>query len=80
MTKLEIAKGVTSFVVGAGTSKIITQIIKNNTQPENLADTVTMTAGAIVLGTMVADISKRYTDAKIDEIAHWWQTNVKKDA
>ena len=78
MTKLEIAKSVTSFVVGAGTSKIITQIIKNNTQPENLADTVTMTGGAIVLGMMVSDISRKYTDAKIDAVAEWWQQNVKK--
>lgn len=78
MTKLDLAKGVTSFVVGAGTSKIITQIIKNNTSPENVADTVTMTTGAVVLGMMVADVSRRYTDAKIDEFAHWWQTNIKK--
>ncbi len=78
MTKLEIAKSVTSFVVGAGTSKIITHIIKNNTSPENLTDTVTMTAGTVVLGMMVADVTRRYTDAKIDEAAAWWNKNVKK--
>lgn len=78
MTKLEIAKSVTSFVVGAGTSKIITQIIKNNTQPENVTDTVTMTAGAVVLGMMVADVTRKYTDAKIDAAADWWNANVKK--
>lgn len=78
MTKLEITKAVTSFVVGAGTSKIITQIIKNNTSPENVTETVTMTAGAVVLGMMVADVSKKYTDTKIDEIADWWTKNVKK--
>lgn len=78
MTKLEITKTAVSFVVGAGTSKIVVSIIKNNTQPENLTDTVTMTAGAIVLGTMVADVTKKYTDTKIDEIADWWTKNIKK--
>lgn len=80
MTKLEIAKSATSFVVAVGTSKIITQIIKNNTKPENLADVATMSVGAIVLGSMVADVTKRYTDHKIDEIVVWWQTNVKKNS
>lgn len=78
MTKLEIAKSVTSFVVGAGTAKIITQIIKHNTQPDGVADIVTMTAGATVLGMMVSDISRKYTDAKIDAAVEWWNENVKK--
>lgn len=79
MNKLELTKTVVSFVVGAGSSKIINTIIKNNVAPENLTDTITVTAGSIVLGSMVGDISQKYTSAKIDEIASWWKENVKKD-
>lgn len=78
MTKLEIAKSATTFIVGTGASKIIASIIKNNTSPENLTDKVTMTAGTIVLGMMVADITRKYTDAQIDAAADWWAKNVKK--
>jgi len=79
MNKLELAKTAISFVVGAGTSKIVTTIIKNNVQPENVTEQVTTVVGSVVLGSMVADASKKYIDTKIDEIATWWKENVKKD-
>lgn len=77
MNKLDIAKMVTSFVVGAGTSKIVTGIIQNNTSPEKLTDQVAIVAGGVVLGSMVADLSKKYTNDKIDEIALWYAENIK---
>jgi hypothetical protein len=69
MNKLEIAKTVVSTIVGVGTAKIVGSIIGNNTSPETVIDKMTITAGTFVLGSMVADITKRYTDAKIDQIA-----------
>lgn len=86
MNKLEIAKTAVGVVVGSGTTKIITAIVKNNIQIRQAADAVApkvtdkaaVAAGAFVLGAMVADISKRYTDTKIDEIATWWTENVTK--
>lgn len=69
MTKLEIAKAATSFIVSVGASKITAQIIKNNTNPESVTEAVAMTGGAIVLGMIVADATKKYTDNMIDEIA-----------
>lgn len=78
MNKLQIAKTVTSTIVGVGTAKIINTIIKNNVAPETVTDKVTVTAGTFILGGMVADISKRYTDAKIDEIAAFVKENFKK--
>jgi hypothetical protein len=78
MTKLDITKTAVKIIVGSGTAKIIQGIVRNNTSPESITDTVTITAGAIVVGSMVGDIAGRYTDAKIDEIAAWWKTNVKK--
>lgn len=78
MTKLELAKAATKFVVGFGTATIIRTIAHNNVQPNDLPTKVAVTAGALVLGSMVADVATRYTDAKIDEVAAWYNENVKK--
>lgn len=73
MNKLEITKSVISFVVGAGVTKITTDIITNNiNDPEKVAQKVTTIAGATVLGMMAKDASKVYVSAKIDStIASW---------
>lgn len=78
MTKLDLAKMVTKFVVGSGTSIIVGSIIKNNVRPENAYQTVAVCAGSIALGSMVADLTSRYTEAKIDAVAAWYDENVKK--
>jgi len=78
MNKLDIAKGVVSFVVCAGTSKIVSQIIQNNATPRNTIDLVSMTAGGYVMGALVAEASKKYTDAKVEAVATWWTENVTK--
>jgi large-conductance mechanosensitive channel len=72
MNKLAIAKMAVSAIVGAGTTKIVTAIVKNNIQPDKLIDKVTVVSGAFVLGSMAADASKKYTDAKIDEAVNWF--------
>lgn len=79
MTKIEMIKLATSTVVGIGTAKIVQSIALNNTSTEKLTDKVTVHAGAYVMGMMVADITKRYTDTKIDEVAHWYNENIKKN-
>ena len=76
MTKLDLTKKAVSVVVGLGTSKIVGDIIKNNVSPEKTHEIVTVYAGSFVLGSMVADISRQYTDQKIDEIAKWWTENI----
>ena len=77
--KIALAKNAVSFVVGAGVTKIVHAIIANNVQPTKPVDQVTVTAASIVLGSLVADKTKDYTDAKIDEIVEWWNVNVKKN-
>ncbi|QPL14703.1 hypothetical protein SEA_SCHWARTZ33_58 [Gordonia phage Schwartz33] len=69
MLNLNTIKLITSTIVGLGTTKIVTTIIKNNVNPETIVDTVTITAGSFVIGGMVADASKKYTDETIDKIA-----------
>lgn len=77
MNKIALAKNAVSLIVGTGTAKIVSSIISNNTNPENVVDKVTMTSASLVLGAMVADVTKRYTDAKIDQIATFVNDNFK---
>ena len=77
MDNLELTKTCVNFVVGLGTSKIVHTIIKNNVQPDTIIDTVSVGVGSLVLGSMVADVSKRYTSVKIDRAVAWWKTNTK---
>lgn len=77
MTKLDITKRVASIVVGIGTTQIISAICINNTQPQKLTDKVTVGAGSIVLGMLVADVTRAYTDAKIQDIANWYNETIK---
>lgn len=74
MKALEITKFAASAVVGAGTSKIVHSIINNNTDPETAVDTVTMAAGALVIGSMAADATKKYLDEKIDAAVTWYHS------
>lgn len=79
MTKLQLTKTLTSFVITAGTTKIVNGIIENNTDRTKLSDNLSVGAASIVLGMMVGDITRRYTDVKIDEIHAWYKKNVKKE-
>lgn len=77
-SKTEIAKTIVGFVVGAGASRIAKSIIDRNTDPEErLHNRVAVASSSVVVGLMAADASKKYTDAKIDEVVEWWETNVK---
>jgi tetrahydromethanopterin S-methyltransferase subunit C len=77
ISKTEIAKTVVGCVIGAGTSKIVKCIIDGNVHTEKKTDKATTSAASLVLGWMAADATKAYTDAKIDSIVNWWETNVK---
>lgn len=73
MNKIEAAKFVTNLIVGAGVTKITSDIIKNNVQPENIKDQVTVFAGSFVLGSMAVKASKDYTSSQIDAIVEFFR-------
>lgn len=77
MTKLELTKTVATFIVGVGTSKIVSGIVQHNTNPEKLSDQVSIAAASLVIGSMAADATRKYTDAGIDKVAAWYKENVK---
>ena len=76
MTKTEIAKRVTSAIVGFTTAGVVRQIITNNTTPEDVVDKAAVLIGTHVLGAIAADASKKWTDEKIDALIKWWTEDV----
>lgn len=67
MDKIAAVKNIASFVVGAGASRIVSGIIKNNTSPEKIHDQVAIASATLVLGSMAAKATKAHTDSMIDE-------------
>jgi hypothetical protein len=66
-------KIIASAIVGAGTTKLTSQIIANNTDtPEKLTDKVTIGVASAVVGTMAVERTKSWTDTKIDLFFDRW--------
>lgn len=81
MNKLDLAKTAVNFIVGAGVSKIASDIIRNNSKPQSVTDTITTVAGGFVLGSMVADAATKYVSTTIDEtVAKWRETKTEKSS
>lgn len=72
MTKIEILKLATRFVVGAGTTTISKSIIDNNVASGGIYHRVTVAAASAVIGSMASEAVKSHTDAKIDHVVELW--------
>lgn len=73
--KIAIAKLVINLAAGAGVSKVVNDIISNNTTVETTADAVKVWTGSIVIGSMAADAGSKHVNAKVDQVAAWWDRN-----
>lgn len=74
---LAVAKFAVSAVVMSGTTKVVSAIISNNTSPEKITDKVAIASASWAIGGMVAEKTKEYTDKTIDDIAEFYNENVK---
>lgn len=59
------------LIAGGGASKIAGTIIRNNVDPETLAEKVQVYTGAAVIGMMVSEKVGEFTDAKLDKLEDW---------
>lgn len=66
-SKLGVAKFVASAIVGVGTGKIISKIVKDHVTPETIVDKIAVTAAVWALGGVVGEATKTYTNNMIDE-------------
>jgi hypothetical protein len=71
--KIDYLKKTVSFVVSAGTAKIIKSVIENNVPTETAIEKVTVTAASVAIGGAVGELTSDYTDRQIDEIVVFLQ-------
>jgi hypothetical protein len=71
--KLRIAKAITKIIAGIGVSKVVNDIITNNTTVENVGDAAKVWAGSIVIGSMVAANASEHVDTKFDAVVAWFE-------
>lgn len=70
--KLALSKMAINFAAGAGVSKVVNDIIKNNTEVETVKDALEVAIGSLVLGSMAADAGSKHVNTKVDAIVAWW--------
>lgn len=77
MQKLHAFKLVARIVVGAGTTTISNNIIRNNVAPSNLIEQVSVGVASVVIGSMASEAAKSHTDRQIDAVVELWNNNSK---
>lgn len=76
MNKTKLAKLVVSSIVGLGTSTITNAIIANNVQPATNFQKVSVATASAAIGMMASEATSSYTNAAIDKVVDWWDSNV----
>lgn len=74
MDPLKITKEVVGFVVGAGVSKIVADVVANNVTQNTKLQKIVVYAGRIGIGMIVSEVVRAHVDKRIDDTA----ANIKK--
>lgn len=61
----------TQIAASIGVSKVIGDVIKNNTNVQTTADAVKVWAGSIVIGSMIAEHASTHVNRRFDEVLAW---------
>lgn len=82
MTKLGFAKLAINVAAGMGVSKVVNDVISNNTNIDSTEDQIKVAIGSVVIGSMIAEKASEHVNAKVDAIAGIWKNrkNVKDTA
>jgi hypothetical protein len=78
--KLPIFRLGAQLVASVGVSKVINDIITNNTRVETAADAVKVWTGSIVLGSIIAEQAVNHVNARIDQAQAWLKSREAEEA
>jgi hypothetical protein len=70
--KINLAKFGINLISTVGVSKVVRDIIQNNTDVETTADAVKVWAGSLVIGGMVAERASEHVNRRVDGAVAWW--------
>lgn len=69
--KAPIIRLVTQLFASAGVSKVVNDIITNNTNIQTTPDAVKVWMGSIVIGSMIAEQASKHVNDRIDAVIAW---------
>jgi hypothetical protein len=78
--KLPMFRLATQLVASIGVSKVINDIITNNTRVETAADAVKVWTGSIVIGSMIAEQAVNHVNSRIDQASAWLKSREAENA
>jgi hypothetical protein len=58
-------------IASLGVSKVINDVISNNTNVVTSADAVKVWTGSIVLGSLIAEHASKHVDARVNSVLAW---------
>lgn len=73
MDKLKVFKFAASVVVGVGTTRIVSGIIRSNVTPKSTIQKLTVMAASLVIGSMAARATRKHLDEMIEEAIEGWK-------
>lgn len=76
---LPTIKFVAKVATTIGVGHTIGNIIKNNTTPENGAETAQIFVGSYVLGAMITHHAVNHVESQVDQVATWYKNRKKTD-
>lgn len=72
MNKLNAFKLVARVIVGAGTTTISNNIIRNNVTPSNMIEQISVGVASVVIGSMASEATRSHTERQIDSAVDAW--------
>lgn len=69
--KAPLFRLVAQLFASVGVSKVLNDIIVNNTTIQTPADAIKVWSGSIVLGSMLVDHTVKHVDEKVDAVLTW---------
>lgn len=77
MDKLAVFKQVVAAIVGTSVSYTVGNIIKNNTEADNVVQKGGLLIGQVALGMYVSELTEKWLDEKIDYAVEYYEREVK---
>lgn len=60
------------LIASVGVSKVINDVIVNNTNVETTADALKVWTGSIVIGSIVAEHASKHVNNRMNDVAAWY--------
>lgn len=61
----------TQLIASVGVSKVVNDIIKNNTDIVTTSDALKVWSGSIVIGSMIAEHASEHVNRRVSEVIAW---------